>query len=173
MICQHCGAYSCPDGGNPLGNAPPQLYCDAQCKRNARCKRAMNSPTSVARTSRRRRKNAAKSAWKERAKIRPWHAASCERKQRFATQKDAERELAAPWRRKLTPDSPGGVYACLECAWWHVTSQEIEPDRVAMWQPPEDVRRVHPARRPGQSPARVMEGARDGRATANGTKRKD
>jgi hypothetical protein len=103
MICEHCGAFSCPDDlDEPPEVAVARRFCDKRCRRNHGNHRAGN----VRRRARNHTANVIS------------HAASCDRKQGYPSFQAA---LDA-WAQRL--GTAGGVYECAVCGKWHLTSSK-------------------------------------------------
>jgi hypothetical protein len=102
MVCEHCGSVFCPPADDPA--APPRLYCDSLCARNAGRTRRRQE---VKRVARRRARH----------ESRKLQRAACRRKRHFTT----ETAALAAWR--AMPFGIGGAYKCKWCEDWHITSQ--------------------------------------------------
>lgn len=104
MICEHCGCVFCPALANP--GTPPQRYCSENCGK-------YDSRNRTGRKAREQR-------WSRRRKS---HQRSCPGKERHD---DVAAAGAVLLRMRFQIEGfTGGVYECLACGKWHVTSNEV------------------------------------------------
>ena len=105
MICPYCGCFFCVDDLNDTlpGTDAAQRFCRKECGRKA-----------------------GKVSARRRQKRRQWSSASCAQKIRYMDEGEAFAALQQMRRKTgyFPHSSDPGIYECLICDGWHVTSHQ-------------------------------------------------